>query len=198
MQIFLPFADFEESCKALDTVRLGKQRVEAFQIWKAATSLAVTGWSNHVCTRMWRDYLPALRHYLIICCRVYGSRKTKKGAFCQNTKMLQHIEENCLTIREGEIVTLPPWIGNAQFHDSHKSMLYHKGKQNVVNGLFKENPYVQFESFAHITEYFWPIPLMGKTSTITSATPTSKKRKANNDVVTSSLQKRSKKKKLEQ
>lgn len=177
MQIFLPFADFEQSCNALDRNRLGKQRIEAFQIWKAATSTIKNGWSNHVCTRMWKDYLPALRLYLNICCRVYGSRKTKKGKFCQNTKMLEHIKENCLEIQEGEIVVMPPWIGNPEFHDSHKSMLYHKGKQNVVDGLFKENPYLQFESFSHIQEYFWPIPLMGKTSQITATNPSSKKRK---------------------
>lgn len=186
MQIFLPFPDFEESCNALDTVRLGKQRIEAFQIWKAATSATKNGWSNHVVTRMWKDYLVALRKYLIICCRVYGSRKTKKGKFCQNTKMLQHIEENRLEVQEHETVVMPPWIGNSQFHDSHKSMLYHKGVQNVADGLFKENPYANFQPFSHITEYHWPVPLLGSASRITASTPSSKKRKAEIGVATSS------------
>ena len=87
MQIFLPFPDFEQSCNALDDKRLGKQRLEALQIWKAATGkTARRGYSNHVCVRMWKDYLVALRHYLVICCRVYGKRTGKNGKFFKNTE----------------------------------------------------------------------------------------------------------------
>ncbi len=35
MQTFLPYPDFKESFRALDSKRLGKQRVEAFQILNA-------------------------------------------------------------------------------------------------------------------------------------------------------------------
>lgn len=186
MQIFLPFPDFEQSCNALDTFRLGKQRIEAFQIWKAVTSQSKKGWANHVVTRMWKDYLVALRKYLVICCRVYGSRKTKKGKFCQNTKMLEHIKENNLEVQEHETVVMPPWIGDAQFHDSHKAMLYHKGVQNVATGLFEENPYTEFKPYSHISEYHWPIPLLGFASKITASNPASKKRKSVTGVTVSS------------
>ncbi|MFL6108162.1 MAG: pyrimidine dimer DNA glycosylase/endonuclease V [Marmoricola sp.] len=37
MQTFLPYADFEKSARALDTKRLGKQRVETIQVVRALT-----------------------------------------------------------------------------------------------------------------------------------------------------------------
>jgi hypothetical protein len=172
MQIFLPFPDFEKSCASLDTIRLGKQRVEAFQIWKALTSK--TKWSNHVCTRMWKDNIVALRSFIVICCRIYSQRKTKSGKFCQNTKMDQHIQENDLVVKPNELIVLPKWFGDDKFHDSHKAMLYYKGVENTKNGLFPTNPYEQFEKYSHITEYYYPIPLITGTSKISSTNTTTK------------------------
>ena len=37
MQTFLPYEDFRESVRSLDDKRLGKQRVEAYQIISALT-----------------------------------------------------------------------------------------------------------------------------------------------------------------
>ena len=37
MQIFLPYADFRKSLRVLDNKRLGKQRVETYQIISAIT-----------------------------------------------------------------------------------------------------------------------------------------------------------------
>jgi hypothetical protein len=37
MQTFLPYPDFRESLQVLDNKRLGKQRVEAYQIISAIT-----------------------------------------------------------------------------------------------------------------------------------------------------------------
>jgi hypothetical protein len=43
VQIFLPFADFEETARSLDTRRLGKQRVETLQ--RNCTAVIVPRWS---------------------------------------------------------------------------------------------------------------------------------------------------------
>jgi hypothetical protein len=52
MQTFLPYSSFEESARILDYRRLGKQRVEAWQILRSLDGIT-KGWSNH----------PAVRRY---------------------------------------------------------------------------------------------------------------------------------------
>ena len=48
MQTFLPYADFKKSAQCLDYKRLGKQRVEAFQVYKIVSGQRTTGgWINH-------------------------------------------------------------------------------------------------------------------------------------------------------
>jgi hypothetical protein len=65
MQTFLPSPSFEMSALALDKARLGKQRVEAYQILRALEGKS-KGWTNHPATKMWRGYERALRQYLRI------------------------------------------------------------------------------------------------------------------------------------
>lgn len=58
-----PIAAFHVTASQLDWRRLGKQRVEAYQILRALTGES-TGWVNHPCTRMWRGHEELLRGYL--------------------------------------------------------------------------------------------------------------------------------------
>lgn len=46
MQTFLPYASFVDSARALDLERLGKQRVETFQLLRALTA-PDHGWRHH-------------------------------------------------------------------------------------------------------------------------------------------------------
>ena len=55
MQTFLPFMDIEKSAKCLDTKRLGKQRVEALQIFECLM-VKETRWKNHPAVKMWKGY----------------------------------------------------------------------------------------------------------------------------------------------
>ncbi len=58
MQTFLPYEDFTLSAQCLDYRRLGKQRVEALQIFNALTGASTKdgreyrGWINHPATKM--------------------------------------------------------------------------------------------------------------------------------------------------
>lgn len=82
MQTFLPLYDFCKSVSCLDYSRLGKQRVEAFQLlvvnsdewalderqWRISQGLMKDrtlkkGWINHPAAVMWRGYKDALRLY---------------------------------------------------------------------------------------------------------------------------------------
>ena len=55
MQTFLPYRSMSESVRCLDYRRLGKQRVEAFQILNALAGKS-KGWTSHPATKMWRGY----------------------------------------------------------------------------------------------------------------------------------------------
>jgi hypothetical protein len=61
---FIPLPTFDECAKVLDNRRLGKQRVEAKQILNLLTNETKTNaWRNHPVTRMWENYVPALKLY---------------------------------------------------------------------------------------------------------------------------------------
>jgi hypothetical protein len=117
MQTFLPYADLTESLRVLDNKRLGKQRVETYQIISAITGrlkldgTPYKGWVNHPCSVMWRNHVPLLKMYLNASIDEWVSRGFK------NTMDKEDIDEE---------VTYPDWFGNQKFHDSHKSNLLKK------------------------------------------------------------------------
>jgi hypothetical protein len=76
MQTFLPYSDFEKTARSLDRMRLGKQRVETFQILKALRDES-NGWRNHPATRMWDGYEDALAVYGIAICQEWIGRGYK-------------------------------------------------------------------------------------------------------------------------
>jgi len=59
MQTFLAYPDYKLSASVLDMKRLGKQRVEAWQIVQALT-VPEYGWKNHPAVKMWRGHVPSL------------------------------------------------------------------------------------------------------------------------------------------
>lgn len=62
MNTFLPYKGFATSAACLDNKRLGKQRVEAWQIYLALTRDDY-GWKNHPAVKMWRGYEGKLLEY---------------------------------------------------------------------------------------------------------------------------------------
>ena len=117
MQTFLPFSDIEKSLKVIDNKRLGKQRVEAYQIISAITrrpkldGTPYKGWLNHPCTIMWRNNLPMLKSYYNSCIDEWVSRGFK------NTMVKEVIDEPIIK---------PIWFGFEDFHSSHRSNLLKK------------------------------------------------------------------------
>lgn len=63
MQTFLPYRSFEKTARCLDYRRLGKQRVEAYQILLVLEGKS-TGWKNHPAVLMWKGWIPELRYYM--------------------------------------------------------------------------------------------------------------------------------------
>lgn len=136
MQTFLPLPSFEESLACLDTKRLGKQRVEAAQLISVIKEPIRDGklraWANHPAANMWRYNLNALRLYYNWSIIIWESRGY------ENNLPFEEVPSN---------YTLPWWLGNKEFHDSHKSNLLRKDYQH----------YSQFGwDVASDSPYIWP------------------------------------------
>ena len=112
MQTFLPYADFKQSAKALDYKRLGKQRVEAWQIYQIVSKhITQGGWVNHPAVKMWRWYPNALAKYYNLMVLEWldrGYRNTMKP------------------IRMEFPIEYPTFVGDVEFHNSHRSNLLRK------------------------------------------------------------------------
>lgn len=113
MQTFLPYQSFSESAACLDRQRLGKQRVEVLQILRAIHG-ETTGWRNHPCSLMWRDYVDSLVAYGISICNEWTSRGYADGC---KLKIEQYL-------RNPYTVT-PPWL-TPDFCLAHQSNLLRK------------------------------------------------------------------------
>lgn len=110
MQTFLPYPDFTRSAQCLDMRRLGKQRVEALQIYNALAGTS-RGWANHPATNMWRGYRHALALYHNACINEWVARGYKN-----TMPQLSH----------PAALSLPPWLGDDKFHSAHRSNLLRK------------------------------------------------------------------------
>ena len=146
MQTFLPFADFERSVLALDSKRLGKQRVETLQIVRALT-WADYGWANHPAVLMWKGYEEALGRYGFACCEAWIDRGF--GDSCAATIAVDLRSAGVDVVRtQSELAAagaLPAWLGDDDLHRSHQSSLVRKDPEHyrpLFPGVPDDLPYV--------------------------------------------------------
>jgi hypothetical protein len=136
MQTFLPYASFKQSAQVLDNKRLGKQRVEAYQVIRALCGES-KGWVNHPATVMWRGYENYLCKYGAVMCTEWMQRGFKDSLFAQFIDYYQFFEE-----------IKPWWYDYEPLHISHQSNLYRKDP--VHYAMFadapKDLPYVWCET----------------------------------------------------
>ena len=131
MQIFLPYSDVKKSLQSLDNKRLGKQRVETYQIISAITrrpkldGTPYKGWLNHPCTIMWRNHVTALKFYFNASIEEWVNRGFK------NTMEYETISED---------IQLPSFIGDERFHSSHRANLLKKQPDFYSKYGWSENP----------------------------------------------------------
>jgi hypothetical protein len=137
VQTFLPYPDFAESARCLDSRRLGKQRVEASQILRTLERFDDSqhpGWRNHPAVRMWRSFEDALRRYMNATIMEWTGRGYR------NTMALADI---------AGAPEMPPWLGDPAFHAAHRA------------NLLRKDP-VYYRRFgwtdAPTLPYIWPIP----------------------------------------
>jgi hypothetical protein len=109
MQTFLPYPDFQKSLQALDYRRLGKQRVEAYQIIRAIKYGG--GYQNHPAVKMWRGHINAIKHYHNLCIDEWVRRGYKNK-----------MKKISITGK----ISYPPWFDRENFHAAHRSNLLRK------------------------------------------------------------------------
>jgi hypothetical protein len=140
MQTFLPYANFQRTAEVLDYRRLGKQRVEVFQLLRAING-ETKGWVNHPAARMWRGYEPVLAMYGCMICNEW-----KRRGYTDN--MTPRIAEYFKVFGKPSDSETPPWLGDPDFHLSHQSNLVRKDA-DYYEPLFPDVP--------DDLEYVWPI-----------------------------------------
>ena len=140
MQTFLPYEDFEECAKVLDIRRLGKQRVETYQIMNVLCGVSNGGgWANHPAVKMWRgheDHLLVYQEAIVGEWDKLGYRDT----CLEKTK----ISFSRLNIKSKK----PEWLGLDILHSSHRSNLLRKNQD-----YYSEFNWIEPNDMP----YYWPI-----------------------------------------
>jgi len=133
MQTFLPYPDFKLSAEVLDYKRLGKQRVEAYQIYNCLIN--PTRWKNHPAVKMWEGYMGALAEY-------------------HNAMIVEWINRgyvnNMLYIIYEEPYDYPWWIGNENFHRAMRSRLIQKDREFYLPKFPNDDGFNDYK-------YLWPV-----------------------------------------
>lgn len=144
MQTFLPYPDFTASANCLDNRRLGKQRVEAYQILCTLAGYT-TGWISHPAVKMWRHHCFHLVAYGETVClewqrRGYSDTLHPRISRFRLAEFLHPQEDGA-----------PPWLlGNAgaRFCLAHQS------------NLVRKNPEYYRQYFPTVPDnlpYVWPV-----------------------------------------
>ena len=149
MQTFVPYADFEQALRMLDTKRLGKQRVEVIQIVRALT-VPGYAWSSHTAVLMWKGFEEALGRYGLTACEVWTERGF--GDSCATTITADLRAYGVTSIRQyAELAAadaLPRWLFDEAVLVSHRSSLLRKDPEHY-GPLFPGTP--------TDVDYVWPV-----------------------------------------
>jgi hypothetical protein len=149
LQTFLPYRDFEASARALDTKRLGKQRVEVIQIVRALT-VPGYAWKQHPAVLMWKGYEEGLGRYGLVMCDVW--LELGFGDTCAGTIAADLAAFGIPEIRtEAELAAagaLPPWLDDETVLQSHQSSLVRKDPE-----FYRKH----FPDVRPDIDYVWPI-----------------------------------------
>ena len=133
---------FLNVAQSLDNRRLGKQRVEAFQILNTLSGKS-NGWANHPATRMWQGYEFALANYGYTICDEWKSRGFHDS--------LQEKFHEALGLYRDQETKKPWWVWEPLLHLTHKSNLIRKEPQWYKWSVPDNIPYI----WAHPTDHFF-------------------------------------------
>jgi len=137
VQTFLPYESFEESARVLDRQRLGKQRVEGYQILKAL--VLGTGWIHHPATKQWAGHEFWLVDYILVMIDEWTRRGYKDSVRDKiDALLLEYPLPLC---------SRPDWLGYEPYHASHRANLLRKDQFYYGQFGWTEDS---------TTPYYWP------------------------------------------
>jgi len=135
---FLVCSDYREAVKVLDKARLGKQRVEAYQILQTLKEVPdrKKGYQRHPAVLMWKGFEESLKMYFNASVQEWTSRGYENNYeyFEVDEKKVEH----------------PWWKSFAPLHYSHQASLSRKDPE-YYKGKFPELP----EEYTKLG-YLWP------------------------------------------
>ena len=135
MQTFIPYPDIYASASVLDYRRLGKQRVETYQILRANLNIT-KGWKTHPASRMWVNNMSGLIAYGVAVCDEWISRGYKDTT-----------RDKILALGLPDAKDMPTWWGDDKVHASHRSNLLRKDSVYYSQFGWLDDPAL---------DYFWP------------------------------------------
>ena len=139
MQTFAPEGTaLVSGFRKLDTKRLGKQRLEAYQILRSIFGIS-DGWRNHPATIMWENRPAALAHYGVVCCEVWIERGYS-DSLLPKFQMFRKIG-----LEHGDCPEPPRFLNDIA--ESHRSNLIRKDPEFYLPYWPNTKPHMP---------YFWP------------------------------------------
>jgi len=132
MQVFLPFADYKKSVSVLDNKRLGNQ------IYRECLTLIRGGWPNHPVSKMWAKHKHSLAKYSL-----EGLEELKR----RGREYPHHFLTFQKYLEQFEDTGKPSFVGDENFHSSHRAALLFKNLQHYSQFNWEELPKI---------EYIWP------------------------------------------
>ncbi len=155
MQTFLPYADYGQSAASLDQKRLGKQRVEAYQVLLQLTGIRMVdfpNWEpregrwNHPAMAMWAGHEVELVEYIRACCDEWTSRGYRDNCRVKSEFVLELARDDSWSTEK------PAWIGVEEIHRTHRSNLLRKDPEFYISHFPEDMP----KPGEDFLEYIWP------------------------------------------
>jgi hypothetical protein len=148
MQTFMPFAQYyDETAKCLDNKRLGKQRVETYQILRALTG-ETKGWRNHPATKMWEGFEFQLYVYQTAICTEWDRRGYKDTVLESSKELVKRHN-----IRPS--IKLPEWMKNPALAITHRANLYLKDPFHYIEFEDEAKIYTDYVCCPDKCKYWW-------------------------------------------
>ncbi len=123
------------SASVLDRMRLGKQRVEGYQLLLCLTGEGCTGWRNHPAAKMWDGYEFYLAMYTQTMCLEW----TRRGYADTILDKVAAMQDRYAKFLSRNNYAFPKHLFTTAFRDSHRSALLRK-------------------DFNHYAQYGWNVP----------------------------------------
>lgn len=122
VQVFLPYESASLSIEKLDLIRLGKQREEILEILEAITNPRAI-YQLHPTVTAWRPFAGTLCSIGMMSCVEY---KRRRGVDTALKDFFEYMDDPGV----GTAWVTPPWFGDLDFHQAHRSRLIRKKPDN--------------------------------------------------------------------